>query len=286
MKQNSVMEFVLITFGILLMGIGFHYFLYEFQFIAGGVGGIAIIIEELFHIDVALLIYIMNGFALILGLIYFGKTFVIKTLYGSFLFPFAIQLSAYFDSIYQISPITDDTLLAVIFASLFTGFGFGLVIKFGGSTGGMDIPQKILTVHYKVPFSLTVYLLDGLVILIGTIVFGLELGMYSIIALILIGQFIDLVLLAGTSSKSIYIITNHPDEIMTQIFTDLDRGVTKLDIVGGYSNEEKTMLLCVVANREYYNVVHIVQSIDDKAFVFVNNSSEVLGEGFSAHTSN
>ncbi len=281
MSKRRFLELVLITFGVFLMGFGFYFFSMPNNLIIGGVSGLGVILTEALGLDVALLILIMNVIMLILGLAYYGKSFFLKTVYGSLLFPATIFIAEVVDARYTILPISNDLLLNVIFAGLMIGLGFGIVFRFGGTTGGIDIPQKIVHERFKIPFSVSMYIIDGTIVLIGAIYFGLEIGLYSVLSMLLIGKFVDLVILGGNNTKSVYIITKKPDEMKQEIFNRIERGVTEVPIVGGYSKDSKTMLLCVVRNREYYQVIKVVNEIDHDAFVFVNNSSEVLGEGFA-----
>lgn len=284
MSKKRFIEFVFISFGVLAMGFGFYFFNMPHNLIIGGVSGLGVILTETLGLNVALLILIMNVFFLIIGLLYYGVSFFLKTIYGSLLFPFAIYLAEFLDNRYQILPISEDLLLSVIFSALLIGFGIGIVFRFGGTTGGVDIPQKILHERLKIPFSVSMYIIDGIIVLIGSIVFGLEIGLYSILAMLLIGKFVDIVLIGGNNTKSVYVITTKPEEMKQKIYDVIYRGVTEVPIVGGYSKEGKTMLLCVVRNREYYQVMKIINTIDEHAFAFVNNSHEVLGEGFGQST--
>ncbi|XMB86967.1 YitT family protein [Mycoplasmatota bacterium WC44] len=280
MDKKRFVEYFMITIGVLSMSFGFHFFNAPYNLVIGGVAGIGVVLKDLFGVEPSMVILILNVFFLIMGLIAFGKNFLLKTMYGSLLFPGGVYLFEKLDDVYNLSPVTDDVILAVIFAALFIGLGLGIVLRYGGTTGGIDIPQKIFHQYFKVPFSYSMYLIDGVIIIFGALVFGIEIGLYSVLALLLIGKFVDLVLVGGKNRKSVYIITSSPDEIKNEIFNKIERGVTEVPIVGGYSKDDKTMLLCVVENREYYSIMSIVNSVDKNAFVFVNNSSEVLGEGF------
>lgn len=281
MKLKRVAEMIFITFGVFSMGFGFYFFSLPNNLVIGGVSGIGVILTKVLGVDTVIIILVLNVVLLFLGLAYYGKRFFIKTIYGSLLFPGAIYVGELLDFRFDVLPITDDLLLSVIFSSLLIGLGFGIVLRFGGTTGGIDIPQKIVHERFKIPFSMSMYIIDGIVVLLGTIFFGLEIGLYSILAMLLIGKFVDVVLVGGKNTKSIYIITKEPEQVKQKIYEVIYRGVTEVPIVGGYSNDDKTMLLCVVRNREYYQVIKIVNQFDKDAFVFVNNSSEVLGEGFN-----
>jgi len=279
--MKRFLEFILITIGVFIMGFGFYFFTLPNSLIIGGVSGIGIVLTEVLNIDTVLIILMLNIVLLFLGLAYYGRTFFLKTIYGSLLFPGTIYVAEVLDKRYGILPISEDLLLSVIFSAILIGIGFGIVLRFGGTTGGIDIPQKIIHDKFKIPFSVSLYIIDGLVVLLGAIFFGLEIGLYSILAMLLIGKFVDVVLLGGKNTKSVYIITKEPDLIKKAIYDSIFRGVTEMPIIGGYSKDQKTMLLCVVRNREYYQIIKVINKYDSEAFVFVNNSSEVLGEGFN-----
>ncbi len=280
MKRNYLVDVGLITLGIFLMAAGFYYFMVPYNLITGGVGGLAIVIQELFQFDVLVLVYVFNVSFLLLGWLVYGTSFFLKTILGSLVYPVALTMFALLEIEYALVPITDDLLLAVIFSAVLMGGGFGLVIRHGGTTGGADIPIKIIYDYFKIPFSTAVYIVDGTIVVLGTLVFGLEIGMYSVVAVFLIGFISDYVVTGGTKTISINIITDHAEAVKELIYQRTERGVSMIPITGGYSKSNKTMLLCVAFKKEYYLVIQAVHEIDKKAFVFVNTSSEVLGEGF------
>jgi uncharacterized membrane-anchored protein YitT (DUF2179 family) len=280
MKRNYLVDVGLITLGIFLMAAGFYYFMVPYNLITGGIGGLAIVIQELFQFDVLVLVYVFNVSLLLLGWLVYGTSFFLKTILGSLVYPVALTMFALLELEYALVPLTDDLLLAVIFSAVLMGGGFGLVIRHGGTTGGADIPIKIIYDYFKIPFSTAVYIVDGTIVVLGTLVFGLEIGMYSVVAVFLIGFISDYVVTGGTKTISINIITDHAEAVKELIYQRTERGVSMIPITGGYSKSNKTMLLCVAFKKEYYLVIQAVHEIDKKAFVFVNTSSEVLGEGF------
>jgi uncharacterized membrane-anchored protein YitT (DUF2179 family) len=280
MKRNYLVDVGLITLGIFLMAAGFYYFMVPYNLITGGIGGLAIVIQELFQFDVLVLVYVFNVSFLLLGWLVYGTSFFLKTILGSLVYPVALTMFALLEIGYALVPLTDDLLLAVIFSAVLMGGGFGLVIRHGGTTGGADIPIKIIYDYFKIPFSTAVYIVDGTIVVLGTLVFGLEIGMYSVVAVFLIGFISDYVVTGGTKTISINIITDHAEAVKELIYQRTERGVSMIPITGGYSKSNKTMLLCVAFKKEYYLVIQAVHEIDKKAFVFVNTSSEVLGEGF------
>jgi uncharacterized membrane-anchored protein YitT (DUF2179 family) len=280
MNKQHVQDIALITLGIFMMAAGFYYFMVPYNLITGGVGGVAIVIQEVFQFNVLILVYVLNLSFLVLGFLIYGKLFFMKTILGSLLYPVALTVLVALEDQLQLLPMTEDLLLAVIFSAVLMGGGFGLVIRHGGTTGGADIPIKIIYDFFKIPFSTAVYIIDGSIVALGMIVFGLEIGLYSIVAVFLIGFISDYVVTGGTKTISINIITDHAEAVKELIYQRTERGVSMIPITGGYSKSNKTMLLCVAYKKEYYSVIQAVHEIDKKAFVFVNTSSEVLGEGF------
>jgi uncharacterized membrane-anchored protein YitT (DUF2179 family) len=280
MKQQYMQDIALITLGIFMMAAGFYYFMVPYNLITGGVGGVAIVIQEVFQINVLVLVYVLNLSFLVLGFLIYGKLFFMKTILGSVLYPVALTILVAVEDQLQLLPMTEDLLLAVIFSAVLMGGGFGLVIRHGGTTGGADIPIKMVYDFFKIPFATAVYIIDGSIVALGMLVFGLEIGLYSIVAVFLIGFISDYVVTGGTKTISINIITDHAEAVKELIYQRTERGVSMIPITGGYSKSNKTMLLCVAYKKEYYSVIQAVHEIDKKAFVFVNTSSEVLGEGF------
>ena len=280
MNKQHVQDIALITLGIFMMAAGFYYFMVPYNLITGGVGGVAIVIQEVFQFNVLILVYVLNLSFLVLGFLIYGKLFFMKTILGSLLYPVALTVLVALEDQLQLLPMTEDLLLAVIFSAVLMGGGFGLVIRHGGTTGGADIPIKMIYDFFKIPFSTAVYIIDGSIVALGMIVFGLEIGLYSIVAVFLIGFISDYVVTGGTKTISINIITDHAEAVKELIYQRTERGVSMIPITGGYSKSNKTMLLCVAYKKEYYSVIQAVHEIDKKAFVFVNTSSEVLGEGF------
>lgn len=281
MKTKKWIEWLYVTLGVALTAFSFSFFLEPSSLVIGGVSGLGIIFKELLMIDTALMIFIINLGLLLVGLIFLGKDFFLKTAYGSLLFPGFIKL---FNIIYdglQLEPITD-TFLVIIFASLIMGIGLGLVIKNGGTTGGIEIPQKLMQKYLHIPYSVTLYLLDGLIVLSGYFVFhNLSFVLYGFVFIYLCGFVIDQVVFSGFNKRAVYIISSKSEEIRQFILHDLERGVTQMRIVGGFTNQERDKLVCILSNFEFYRLKNIIYKLDPFAFFYVVRASEVGGEGFT-----
>lgn len=278
--KSKFKEYTMITLGVLIMSIGFQYLIIPNDLVPGGVSGISIILKEFIDFNPSIIILVINMLLLGLGLLFLGKDFFLKTLYSSLLFPLYLFLLENISLKFNLSYV-DDLFLVAIFGAFSIGIGLGVVLRYGGTTGGVDIPQRILQKYLNIPFSTSLYIIDGTIIIFGVLVFGIQAGMYAIIIMYLSGKVIDSILIGGSSRKAVYIITKQQEQIKESIFESIERGLTQIQIKGGYTQERSDMILCILEQREYYTLRNIVYKIDPSAFMFVSNISEVLGEGFS-----
>ncbi|HRT68781.1 MAG TPA: YitT family protein [Bacilli bacterium] len=282
--KKRILEFIYITCGVAIASFAFSFFLNPNNIVIGGISGISIIIKDLTGgYNPATMILILNVVLLLIGLIFLGKDFFIKTAYGSIMFPVFIWL---FDFIYQIIAIDFsqmDMILVIVFSAIIMGSGLGIVVKHGGTTGGTEIPQKILFKYFHLPYSISLYILDGTVILLGFILMEqkIDFVFYEIIFMFICGFAMDLVIFSGFNKRAVYIISEKAEEIREELLTNFDRGVTGIKVIGEYSQSEKKMLLCVLSTLEYYKLRDFIGKIDKNAFFYAVRASEVRGEGFS-----
>ncbi|MBP6903778.1 MAG: YitT family protein [Bacilli bacterium] len=282
--KKRILEFIYITCGVAIASFAFSFFLNPNNIVIGGISGISIIIKDLTGgYNPATMILILNVVLLLIGLVFLGKDFFIKTAYGSIMFPVFIWL---FDFIYQIIAIDFsqmDMILVIVFSAIIMGSGLGIVVKHGGTTGGTEIPQKILFKYFHLPYSISLYILDGTVILLGFILMEqkIDFVFYEIIFMFICGFAMDLVIFSGFNKRAVYIISEKVEEIREELLTNFDRGVTGIKVIGEYSQSEKKMLLCVLSTLEYYKLRDFIGKIDKNAFFYAVRASEVRGEGFS-----
>ncbi len=272
-------RYSMISIGIILMVSAFYLFLIPSDLVAGGVTGLALVIDKVFHFKISVFVLIMNLFLLILALLFLGKKVFLRSIYGSLFFPLVLYI---FEEWGPYLDIESDFFISSIFGGTLLGFGFGYVIKYGGTSGGTDIPIKILITKLKLPLSISLYLVDGVIVILGVIVFyqdyGLLSGLYAVLTIYISGRAADIVILGNTSKTAVQIITDHPEEIKQAIYDSVFRGVTELSIKGGYSKQEKTMLVTVITKREYYAIRNIIAGIDPTAFVYVTQATEIQGD--------
>lgn len=295
--KKQIKVYANIFLGVLLIAIAYYFLFLPLNIVTGGVTGVAIILNELFDSELfssSISIFIMNGILLFVGLIFLGKEFFIKTIFGSILLPLIIGLF----EILPISPnfifeldktflnVTTDMnyisqiILSVILGSILTGVGLGLCFRVNATTGGMDIIQKIIAKVFHFPYSKTVYFTDGLIVVAAFFVFGIEMSMYNLISIYLIGIFVDLIHMGGAARRSAFILSKKNDEIKQVIIERLGRGVTVVPANGGYSGDSYEMLVCTLSKNESYLLKDLICEIDPVAFTFFVTAKEVYGDGF------
>ncbi len=273
-------RYIMISIGIIIMSLGFYYFILPADLVVGGVTGLGLVLTTTFEgFPVSVFVLVLNVILLFVGLIFLGKKLFVRSIYGSLLFPLVLFIM---ETFLPLIDIKEDLFLAVTFGGVLLGVGFGLVIKYGGTSGGTDIPIKILNKKLKMPISLAIYSIDGIIIFLGVLVFyseyGITAGLYAIITMFISGYAADMVIVGRNSKKAVQIITDFPTEIKEAIYELLYRGVTEVKIRGGYSNKDKIMLVTVITKQEYYFIRNIIARIDENAFVYVTPATEIHGD--------
>ncbi|QOR66236.1 YitT family protein [Cytobacillus suaedae] len=273
-RIHLLKEYIYILIGSAIVGIGFNLFLLPNRVASGGVSGISTIFDSLFGWEPAFVQWAFNIPLFIAGVIFLGRQYGIKTLIGTLFLPFVVFLTRDMD------PATLDPLLGALFGGVVVGIGLGLAFRGNASTGGTDLAAQIVNKFTGLSLGTCVALIDGMIVIAAAFVFDLEGGLYALIGLFATSKTIDLVQVGFGYSKMAIIITNKQDEVSQGIFEKIDRGVTRLSAVGGYTDDERPILMCVVDQTEFTKLKQLVKSIDASAFVVVMDASEVLGEGF------
>lgn len=273
-KFETTLEYINVLIGSAIIALAFNVFLLPNQIASGGVSGISTILLSVLGWEPAYVQWAFNIPLFIAGVALLGKQFGVKTLVGTVFLPFVVFLTK------NIEPWTNDALLGALFGGIAVGLGLGIVFRGNASTGGTDLAAQIITKYTGLTLGTSVVLIDGLIVLSAALVFDIERGLYALIALYVTSRTIDLVQVGLGRSKTAMIITNKQEEVREGILNKIDRGVTKLSAYGGFTDNERPVLMCVVDQREFTKLKQLVKSLDPSAFVVVMDASEVLGEGF------
>ena len=227
--------------------------------------GISVIFTY-YNIPAWVSLFIFNIVFLTVGFIVLGKKYGLRSIYGSLLSPLIIFLfeTFKFSETLIIDQFTESPLLiSALLGSLFTGVGLGLVFRNGGSTGGMDIAQNIMFQKFHIDYKTAFLLTDGFVVLLGLIVFrDLEMFLYAIGSIALFSIIIDNLSIAGRAGHTLFIVTNKTAEVKEKIHDKLKRGTTIIDVRGGYSKEQKTLIICVINKRQLNYARHVLSEVD------------------------
>lgn len=272
--RESIVEYVYVIIGAAVIAIGFNVFLLPNQVASGGVSGISTILHGLFGWNPGIVQYGFNIPLFIAGVLFLGKKFGVKSFVGTVTLPFIVLLTNNWE------PWTDNPLLGALFGGIVVGLGIGLVFKGNASTGGTDLLAQIITKFTGISLGTSVLLIDGVIAISAAIVFDLEKGLYALIGLFVTTKTIDIIQLGFSQSKMVYIITMKQDEVRDAIYAEIDRGVTQLPAIGGYTREARPVLMVVVYQTEFTKLKQLIKTVDPSAFVIVSDAYEVLGEGF------
>ncbi len=274
-QKSRIKRYVGLVAGILLISIAFNLFLLPNNIVFGGVSGISIITKRLFGWSPSLVIMISSLFLLVVSFIVLGKKQTMGSILGSILFPIFVEITANIGQLIHFDNL--EMLLCAIFGGILYGAGAGLVFKCGFTTGGTDIINQIISKYAKISMGNAMLMSDGLIVLSGVTVFGINKLMYAIIVVYLIGIMTDKVLLGISDSKAFYIVTEKETEIKDYILNQLGHGVTVFNAKGGYSMEPRQVLLCVVPTSEYFRLKEGIHAIDEHAFFVITDAYEVFG---------
>jgi uncharacterized membrane-anchored protein YitT (DUF2179 family) len=282
MVKFTIKEYVLITFGSILTGMGLVVFLTPARIAAGGVSGLSVILFHLFGWDPGIMIFILSIPIFVLGIYVFGSRFGLKSLYGTLILSASVSLSGLLLGYEGILTAGDrlDILLAALFGGILSGFGIGVVMKGGANTGGTDIIAQVIHHYTRIPLGTALNIVDGIIILISAAVFGIEIALFAFITLFTTGQVINMVTSGANYAKMAFIISDEYETIKPLLLHDMGLGATTIDSRGMYTDDQKKMIMMVVRNRKISEVMNVVKTHDPNAFMIITSAQEVLGEGF------
>lgn len=307
---KQVSNYVAVILGTFLLAFGSVIFLTKSELVAGGISGIAIIIQH--FVDIAIYDYLVAGLTILfwlLGLIFLGKDFALKTALSSalyigftFLFKrvvFFDELATTFAGLIPTEVIIDGTktvvtqttspvanlILCGVFGGVFIGGGVAITFLGGGSSGGIDVVQLLLSKYTGIKESISGFLIDGVIILVGMVAMQLWVpSLCGILASFVTAALIEIVYIKNQTAYQVDIISDKWEEISRYAQDELERGATIIRAEGGYKGEERVILRVVFDKFQYEKIKRYIASVDPKAFVTYTQTNAVFGEGFKKHT--
>ena len=273
-----IKQYFEMTLGCIITALGFNLFLKPNQIASGGMVGISLFIKQIFNVEPAITQWAGNIPLFLLGLILLGKQYTLRTIYGSLALPLFILFTT------NLHAVTLNPLLGCIYGGLLSGIGLGLVFKSDGSTGGTSIIASIVNKYTQLSIGNSQGLIDGSIVIIAGFIFGSDKALYAIISIFIISKAIDLVQLGFSGSKVAFVVSDKSQVIKKVILKDLNRGVTMLSGFGGYTEEERTVLMVVMDQQELNRFKTLIKNIDPGAFIIISDTHEVLGQGFKLYS--
>jgi uncharacterized membrane-anchored protein YitT (DUF2179 family) len=278
-KRTNIKKVILkkieLTIGIFLVAISFNLFFLPMKLVVGGTTGIAIIGEHLFGLSPSLTAFIYSFIVLLLGYFALGLKEIIRSIYGSFVYPFAIGITAAIGQFYPIDQV--NALLTFIIGGVSMGVAFGIIFKTGYTTGGGDIIRQILNKYFGMTIGRAGLIVNGIIVLLGGLFFGWTKVMYAIVTLYIMGKVTDRTLLGTSKSKAFYIVTDKDEEIKDFILKNLNVGVSILKAKKGRSGIPQNVLMCVVPTKQYFELKEGIGQIDKDVFFVTADAYEVKG---------
>lgn len=273
-RDERVRAWLMIVLGCLIGAAAYPLFLVPNAIAPGGLTGVATILNYLFSWPVGAVSMLLNLPLFVVGYKTLGRTFAFRSLIATILFSVFIDLL-------PLQPLTDDILLGSVYGGILLGIGLGLILRGGATTGGSDMVARM--VHHRFPIisvGMFLFLIDCIVILCAAFTMSARAALYALICIFVSDKVLDLVLSGIGTGKACFIVSGESEKIAKRIMDDMERGVTLLNATGAYSGQNRRVILSVVAGREVMTLKKIIREEDARAFMFITDTHETLGEGF------
>ncbi len=274
-RREIVMAWLQIVVGCVIGAAAYPTFLVPGKIAPGGLTGVATILNHLFQLPIGTTSLILNIPLFIIGYRSMGRTFVVRSLAATVLFSLLIDAIA-------LPSLTMDPMLGTLFGGAVLGAGLGLILRGGATTGGTDMAARM--VHSRIPFisvGMFLFIIDFMVVVAAGFFIGTTEALYALICIFVSSKVIDMVMLGLSTNKACFIMSSAWESVSNRILKEMDRGVTHLTARGGYSGRQQPVILCVLSPQEVAHIKEIVREEDERAFMFITEAHEALGEGFS-----
>ena len=276
--MKKIKEYALTTLGIVLTAIALEYFFFPNDIAAGGVSGIALVINGVTGWNISIMVFILNIILFILAFVVLGKGFGGKSLYATVILSVVMEI---IEKAFNPVMLTENMFLASFFGSALLAMGSAIVFHQGASTGGTSILAAIISKFTPLGVGTALLLNDSIICLLAINVFGIDKGLFGFFSLILIGLLIDKFIDGFNTCKQVFIITSKADMVVNFINKDINRGCTVLNGKGGYTYSEVNIVYTVLSNNQFITLKNFIKENNPEAFITVNDSKEVLGLGFN-----
>ena len=273
-RKNRGKRYFMLIMGSLIVAFAFNLFFLNYNIVCFGVSGLAIVFSQ-FGIDPSIFILVSNVILLIVAYFVLGPKDVKNQVVGAFVYPIFVEATSLVTRYIDLGNM--ETIVVAIFGGVLAGIGYGLIYKSSFSTGGTDVIISIICKFCKISMGKAGLIVNGVIIIIGKIVFSWDIILYAILVSYLISIFTDKVLLGISKSKAFYIVANKENnDVIKDFLLSLSKtGITVIDAKGGFSNGKQVLFLAVVPSRNYFLVKEGLRQIDKNIFFLVCDAYEV-----------
>ncbi|AIM15426.1 membrane protein [Bacillus sp. X1(2014)] len=268
-----------ILLGAAVFSFGLVHFNMQNKLAEGGFTGITLLLYFLWNFDPSYTNLLLNIPLFLIGWKLLGRNVFLYTIIGTM----SVSIFLWIFQRYTIEmPLKDDLTLAALFAGVFAGIGLGIIFRFGGTTGGVDIIARLVQKYVGWNIGKTMLIFDTAVITLSLLTYlEYKEAMYTLVAVFVGARVIDFIQEGAYTARGALIISEKNEDIAQKIMKDMERGVTALRGYGSYTKNDKDVLYCVVAKNELTRLKNIITSIDPHAFVSISVVHDVQGEGFT-----
>ena len=268
-QDNLLFKTFITIVGSFLIAFAFNVFLLPNDVLSSGIGGFALLLNKLLHVDAGLLNLLLNLPLLILGFMKLNKSVMYNTI-------LSVIVVSFFLTVIPTESIANELFVNVIFGGVIVGIGVGIILKYSGTTGGMDIVAMIISQNSNVSIGLIMTILNGIIIICSGFLFDWNLALMTLLSIYITGKTVDTIF-TSKIKLTVKIITSNYEAVRQGLIDEIYRGITVTDVYGGYSNDQKHMITMVLTRYELPNVIKIAKTHDENCFINVYETTEVHG---------
>ena len=268
-QDNLLFKTFITIVGSFLIAFAFNVFLLPNDVLSSGIGGLALLLNKLLHVDAGLLNLLLNLPLLILGFMKLNKSVMYNTI-------LSVIVVSFFLTVIPTESIANELFVNVIFGGVIVGIGVGIILKYSGTTGGMDIVAMIISQNSNISIGLIMTILNGIIIICSGFLFDWNLALMTLLSIYITGKTVDTIFTSNIK-LTVNIITSNYEGVRQGLIAEIYRGITVTDVYGGYSNDKKHMITMVLTRYELPNVIKIAKTHDENCFINVYETTEVHG---------
>ncbi len=273
--QSNLSRYITMFISLLISALLYNLLLQPTKIVIGGVNGLAIINNYVNKMNPSVTIFAISLVMLVLSYIFLGKNRTSGTLMATFIYPLLVQLTSNITKNIYID--MSDLLVISIFIGVISGLANGMLYKTGFSNGGLPIISQILYQYYNIPIGKSNFVINFIIIILGSMIFGTTMIMYAIIILFINSLIIDKVILGTAKNKAIYILTSKEKTIKDFLIKDMNHTATIFNVKGGFLDKKRELILTIIPTREYFKITESIKLLDPQVFYLVNDAYEVKG---------